>query len=93
MTEPIVCVPRANGTMPAATAAAEPLEDPPGVCRRSQRIDSRTRMPPGEFGRDRFAKNGAPIFLDLRNNPGVLAQAYGPHRSVNHWPSACRPWR
>ncbi|MCY1535037.1 hypothetical protein D9M68_704250 [compost metagenome] len=30
--EPPVCVPRAAGTMPAATAAAEPLEEPPGVC-------------------------------------------------------------
>ncbi len=29
--EPSVCVPNANGTMPAATATAEPLELPPGV--------------------------------------------------------------
>ena len=32
MTDPLVCVPSATGTMPAATAAAEPLEEPPGVC-------------------------------------------------------------
>ena len=32
MTEPPVCVPSAAGTMPAATAAAEPEEEPPGVC-------------------------------------------------------------
>jgi hypothetical protein len=31
-TEPFVCVPSASGTMPAATAAADPLELPPGVC-------------------------------------------------------------
>ena len=31
MTEPLVWVPRAAGTKPAATAAAEPLEEPPGV--------------------------------------------------------------
>src|SRR5262245_57990355 len=31
MTEPPVCVPSAIGTMPAATAAAEPDEEPPGV--------------------------------------------------------------
>ena len=31
-TDPIVCVPSAKGTMPAATAAADPLELPPGVC-------------------------------------------------------------
>src|SRR5437016_7020480 len=29
--EPPVWLPSASGTMPAATAAAEPLEDPPGV--------------------------------------------------------------
>jgi hypothetical protein len=31
-TEPPVCVPSAIGTMPAATAAAEPDDEPPGVC-------------------------------------------------------------
>ena len=34
MTEPPVWVPSAAGTMPAATAAAEPEEEPPGVCSR-----------------------------------------------------------
>ena len=29
--EPIVCEPSASGTMHAATAAAEPLDEPPGV--------------------------------------------------------------
>src|SRR6267143_102367 len=31
MMEPPVWLPTASGTMPAATAAAEPLEEPPGV--------------------------------------------------------------
>src|SRR5262245_2897431 len=31
ITEPPVWVPSANGIMPAATAAAEPAEEPPGV--------------------------------------------------------------
>ncbi len=31
MIEPAVCVPKASGTMWSATAAAEPLEEPPGV--------------------------------------------------------------
>src|SRR5689334_20343221 len=31
MTEPVVCVPTASGQKPAATAAADPLLDPPGV--------------------------------------------------------------
>ena len=29
--EAAVCVPKASGTMPLATAAAEPLDEPPGV--------------------------------------------------------------
>ena len=35
MVEPITCVPRAALIIPAATPAAEPLLDPPGVRRRS----------------------------------------------------------
>src|SRR4051794_3212046 len=31
MVEPFVCEPTAAGTTPAATAAAEPIEEPPGV--------------------------------------------------------------
>ncbi len=34
MSEPAVWLPSAAGTMPAATAAAEPDEEPPGVCAR-----------------------------------------------------------
>src|SRR6185503_20837920 len=30
--EPPVCVPIASGTMRSATAAAEPLDEPPGLC-------------------------------------------------------------
>ncbi len=32
ITEPAVWVPNPSGTMPSATAAAEPLDEPPGVC-------------------------------------------------------------
>src|SRR5262249_16856108 len=32
ITEPAVCVPKASGTMPTATAAADPAHEPPGVC-------------------------------------------------------------
>ena len=32
ITEPPVWLPVASGSMPAATAAAEPDEEPPGVC-------------------------------------------------------------
>src|SRR2546428_3633270 len=30
--DPVVWLPSASGTMPAPTAAADPLDDPPGVC-------------------------------------------------------------
>ena len=33
ITDPLVCVPIAPSTCPAATAAAEPDDEPPGVCR------------------------------------------------------------
>src|SRR5260370_17762665 len=36
ITEPSVCVPNASGTIPAATAAADPDDDPPAVCLRFQ---------------------------------------------------------
>src|SRR5436853_4263447 len=32
ITDPPVCVPNASGTMSSPTAAAAPLEEPPGVC-------------------------------------------------------------
>ncbi len=40
MTEPPVWVPMVTGSMPAATAAAEPAEEPPGECesRRGLRV-------------------------------------------------------
>ena len=34
ITDPPVWVPMASGTIPSATAAAEPCDDPPGVCAR-----------------------------------------------------------
>ena len=43
ITEPLVCVPIAAGTWPAATAAADPDDDPPGVCARFQGL----RVGPG----------------------------------------------
>ena len=33
MTDPMVCVPSASAKYPARTPAAEPLLEPPGVCR------------------------------------------------------------
>ena len=41
----MTCVPSAAGSMPAATAAAEPLDEPPGVRSRSQGL----RVPRGSL--------------------------------------------
>src|SRR5438477_11059028 len=64
-TEPPVCVPMASGTMKSATAAAEPLDEPPGekpgLCgfmvapgwalANSVVTVLPSRMPPAAFGR------------------------------------------
>ena len=45
ISEPPVCVPKARGTIPAATAAADPEEEPPGVwlVRRGLRVATGSR--------------------------------------------------
>src|SRR5215469_14481688 len=53
-TDPTVCVPMAAGHMRAATAAADPLLDPPGVYSRFQGL----RVGPGS----RFAKTVVTVF-------------------------------
>ena len=47
-TDPRVCVPSANGAIPAATATAEPLELPPGVCSLLCGLCVRARIEIGE---------------------------------------------
>ena len=54
ITEPLVCEPIASGTMPAATAAAEPEDEPPGVRSRSCGLRV-ARMEIGELGGHRLA--------------------------------------
>src|SRR5215813_13114344 len=60
-TEPTVCDPIAAGHIRAATAAAEPLLDPPGVCSRFHGF----RVGPGS----RFAKTVVTVF------PSTMAPA------------------
>src|SRR5689334_25078814 len=52
--EPLVCSPIVKGTMPAATAAAEPLELPPGVWSRFRGF----RVGPGDL----YAKAVVTVF-------------------------------
>src|SRR4030095_15083579 len=53
LVEPVVWRPSASGTMPAATAAADPLEEPPGVCSGLWGL----RVLPGE----KYAKSGVTV--------------------------------
>ncbi|GBF26205.1 hypothetical protein MnTg02_01242 [bacterium MnTg02] len=53
MTDPAVCEPKASGAMKSATAAAEPLEDPPGVCAGACGLEI------GEFGGHGLAEHDA----------------------------------
>ena len=54
LTDPMVCEPTANGARPAATAAADPDEDPPGVCA-VMRVAGRGGLHEGKLGRHRLA--------------------------------------
>ena len=57
MIEPMVCVPSASGQSPAATAAAEPLLDPPGVCSGWCGLRVGPGREVGELGGDRLAQD------------------------------------
>ena len=72
MTEPPTCVPSAAGTMRAATAAAEPEDDPPGVRALVEGIGGGPRMRAAEFGRDGLAEHHR-AGLAQRPDGGVVA--------------------
>src|SRR5581483_7711576 len=77
ITEPTVCVPSASGQKPAATAAAEPLLDPPGVCSRLCGL----RVGPGSSDANSvvtvLASTSAPASRNLVTQP-----AWGPANKV-----------
>src|SRR5262245_37543165 len=64
MVEPITCVPRPALIMPQATAAAEPLDDPPGVWSRFQGL----RVPRGSV-----AANSVVTVLPTMTAPADLS--------------------
>ena len=70
MIEPPTCVPMAAGSMRAATAAADPEEEPPGVRVESNGLRVGPGSAPAELGRHGLAENDG----------AGLAQ--GPHRRV-----------
>ena len=59
ITEPAVCVPSANGAICAATAAADPLDEPPGVCSTACGLRVGARREIGEFCGDCLAEHKA----------------------------------
>ncbi len=77
ITEPLVWVPMASGAMPAATAAAEPEDEPPGVCARLFGF----RVPRGCI-----APSSVVTVL-----PRMIAPAPEPRHPVRHVPAVRRP--
>jgi len=77
MTEPLVWVPRATGTKPAATAAADPLDEPPGVRARSRGF----RVGPGTKS----------AYCDVTVLPVTTAPAARSRFTIVASRSGCRP--
>ena len=71
MTEPTVCVPSATGTMPAATAAAEPEEEPPGVCSGLRGLRVVRGCEGGKLGRHRLAQDDGAGAAQRRDAGGI----------------------
>ncbi len=71
VTEPPVWVPVASGTIMSATAAAEPLDEPPGGKCRVMRVGGRPGMPIGELGGDGLAHNHGTGGAGQRHRRGI----------------------
>src|ERR1700741_4823849 len=67
--EPTTCVPSAAGTMPQATAAAEPLLDPPGARSRAHGL----RAPRGSAAGDPVVRTLPTITAPASRNAATLA--------------------
>ena len=59
------------GTMHAATAAAEPDDEPPGECSEMTRIARARRLHVGKFGRHGLAHDHRPRLAQKPDNRGV----------------------
>ena len=71
MTEPPVWLPSASGSMPAATAAAEPDDEPPGVCARLRGLRVSRGLERREFGGDGLAEDDAAGAPDQHDHRGI----------------------
>src|SRR5688500_12834954 len=77
ITEPFVCEPIAAGTTPAATAAADPIDEPPGVRDGSHGLS----VGPGV----RYASSAVTVF------PSTIAPAASADRTAGQLASGTRP--
>jgi hypothetical protein len=73
-TDPPVSVPSAHTASPAATAAAEPPEEPPGTLSRSHGLPVRKNA---EFSVDEPMANSSQFVLPTRTEPASRRRAHG----------------
>src|SRR6266700_3714835 len=78
MIEPLFCVPMAAVTCPTATAAADPDDDPPGVCAGSHGL----RVLAGSK-----KANGVVTVLPKTNAPAALSRVTHVASRGGRWPS------
>src|SRR5215510_4509620 len=69
-TEPPVSEPSATGTIPAATAAAEPPDEPPGTREVSQGF---LTAPKAEFSFDEPIANSSQLVLPMTTEPAAIS--------------------
>ena len=79
MVEPITCVPSAALIIPAATPAAEPLLDPPGVRRRSCGL----RVPRGSLAANSVVTVFPTITAPASRNAATLAASRSERKPAN----------
>ena len=80
--EPPVCEPNAAGIIRAATAAAEPLLEPPGVCSVFQGLRV-GRISGGKLGGDGLAEDDCASLLQSHGDGGIVASAQSWHRHAS----------
>ena len=73
-TEPPVSVPRAHTASPAATAAADPPEDPPGTVSRPHGLCT---GPNAEFSFDEPMANSSQLVFPRSTEPAAASRAHG----------------
>ena len=90
MVEPRACVPSAKGSMRAATAAAEPLDEPPGVRAEIVGLRVRAGSPRAEAHGLGLADDHRAAVVQRRDRGGVADRAVAAEQIASRIRSACR---